>query len=146
MRWRATRNAIIQGRVGLAQAHPPTKPPAMRKQPSVGLGPATVHPTHSGVGPRHRNKVSTCPQDTRVRQPQHAQRRNTLLQSQYQVQQWGLRVKGDRLKKKSDTTERGHSKSFFTPSLVPHVCVTSLELVYTRRFLGLRFTAGRRSN
>ena len=38
------------GRVGLAQAHPPTKPPATRTQPSAGLGPASIHPTHSGVG------------------------------------------------------------------------------------------------
>ena len=37
--------------VGLAQAHPLTNPPDMRKQPSVGLGPVTAHPTHSGVGP-----------------------------------------------------------------------------------------------
>ena len=37
---------------GLAQAHPLTKPSATRKQPSAGLGPATVHSTHSGVGPR----------------------------------------------------------------------------------------------
>ena len=32
--------------MGLAQAHPPTKPLAMRGQPSAGLGPVTVHPTH----------------------------------------------------------------------------------------------------
>ena len=41
-----TRNDIIPGSVGLAQAHPLTKPPVMRKQPSAGLGPVTVHPTH----------------------------------------------------------------------------------------------------
>ena len=38
--------------VGFAQAHPLIKPPAMRKQPFAGLGPVTVQPTHSGVGPR----------------------------------------------------------------------------------------------
>ena len=38
--------------MGLSQAHPLTKIPAMRKQPSDGLGPVTVHPTHSRVGPR----------------------------------------------------------------------------------------------
>ena len=45
----ATRNGMIPGSVGLAQAHPLTKPPAMRKLPSAELGPVTVHPTHSGV-------------------------------------------------------------------------------------------------
>ena len=50
----ATRNFILSGSVGLAQARPLTKPPAARKQPSAGLGPVTVHPTHSGVGPRRR--------------------------------------------------------------------------------------------
>ena len=48
----ATRNGIIPGSVGLAQAHPLTIPPAMREQPPAGLGPVVVHPTHSGVGPR----------------------------------------------------------------------------------------------
>ena len=47
----ATRNVIVPGSVGLAQAHPLTKPPAMREQPSAGLGPLGVHPTHLGVGP-----------------------------------------------------------------------------------------------
>ena len=46
----ATRKAIPPGSARLAQAQ--TKPPAMRKQPSAGLGPVTVHPTQSGVGPR----------------------------------------------------------------------------------------------
>ena len=41
----ATRNGVIPGSAGLAQAHPLTKPPAMRKQPAAGLGPVTVHPT-----------------------------------------------------------------------------------------------------
>ena len=48
----ATRNGIIPGSVGLAQAHPLTKTPAMREQPSAGLCPVAVHPTNSGVGPR----------------------------------------------------------------------------------------------
>ena len=52
----ATRNGIIQGSVGLAQARPLTKPPAMRKQLPAGLGAVTVRPTyrtaHSGVGLR----------------------------------------------------------------------------------------------
>ena len=48
----ATRNAIIPGSRGLAQAHPLTKAPAMREQPSAGLGPVAVHPIHLGVGPR----------------------------------------------------------------------------------------------
>ena len=43
-----TRDDIISGSVGLAQAHPLTKCPAMGKQPSAGLGPVTVHPAHSG--------------------------------------------------------------------------------------------------
>ena len=47
----ATRNFILSGSVGLAQARPLTKHPAATKQPSAGLGPVTVHPTHSGVGP-----------------------------------------------------------------------------------------------
>ena len=47
----ATRNAIIPGSVGLAQARPLTKNPAMREQPSAGLGTVVVHPTHSGDGP-----------------------------------------------------------------------------------------------
>ena len=51
MRWQiATGNGIIPGGMGLAQAHPPTNPPAMREQPSNGLGPVAVHQTHSGVG------------------------------------------------------------------------------------------------
>ena len=48
----AVGNVVIPGSVGLAQAHPVTKTPAMRKQPSAGLGPVMVHPTHSSVGPR----------------------------------------------------------------------------------------------
>ena len=48
----ATRAVTPPGSVGLAQAHPLTDPSTMRKQPSAGLGPVTVHPTHSGVGPR----------------------------------------------------------------------------------------------
>ena len=47
----ATRKVIPPGSVGLAQAHRLTNPLAMRRQPSAGLGPDTVHPTHSGVGP-----------------------------------------------------------------------------------------------
>ena len=47
----ATRNGIFPGSVGLAQAHPLTKTPAMRKQFPAGLGAVAVHPTHSGVGP-----------------------------------------------------------------------------------------------
>ena len=43
----ATQNVIFPGSVGLAQAHPLTRPPAMRKQLSAGLGPVTAHPTHS---------------------------------------------------------------------------------------------------
>ena len=46
----ATRNGITPGSAGLAQAHPPTESPAVRKKPSAGLGPVTVHPTHLGVG------------------------------------------------------------------------------------------------
>ena len=49
----ATRNVIFPGSVGLAQAHPLTKPPAMREQPDAGLGPVAVHPTDSGVGSRY---------------------------------------------------------------------------------------------
>ena len=49
-----TRNGIISGGVGLAQAHPP----AVRKQSSDGLGPVTVHRTHSSVGPRLFHIVS----------------------------------------------------------------------------------------
>ena len=45
----ATREVIPPGYMGLAQAHPLIKPPATRKQPSAGLGPVAVHPTHSGV-------------------------------------------------------------------------------------------------
>ena len=45
----ATRNGIIPGSVGRAQAHPLMKPLAMRKKPSAGLGPVTVHSVHSGV-------------------------------------------------------------------------------------------------
>ena len=54
MRWRypSTRKVTPPGGVGLAQAHPSTKPPAMTKQPSAGLGPLPVHSTHSVVGPR----------------------------------------------------------------------------------------------
>ena len=48
----STRKVIISDSVGLAQAHLLTKTMAMRKQPSAGLGPVTVHPTHWGVGPR----------------------------------------------------------------------------------------------
>ena len=40
----ATRNAISS--VGLAQAHPLTKPSAMRKHPSAGLGPVTTYPIY----------------------------------------------------------------------------------------------------
>ena len=41
----ATRSVIPPGSVGVAQAHPLTKPPAVRKQPDAGLGPVTtVHP------------------------------------------------------------------------------------------------------
>ena len=47
-----TRNGIIPGSMGLAQAHPLTKHPTMRNQPSAGVGQVKVHPTHSGVGPR----------------------------------------------------------------------------------------------
>ena len=39
--------------MGLEQAHPLTKSPAMGDRPSAGLGPVAVHPTHSGVGPRY---------------------------------------------------------------------------------------------
>ena len=46
-----TRNDIIPASVKLAQAHPHPKPPALTKRPSAGLGPVSVHPTHSGVGP-----------------------------------------------------------------------------------------------
>ena len=66
MQWQiATRNGIIPGRVRLALAHPLTKPPAMRKHPSAGLGPATVQPptNHSGVGPGVSSKKS-CGSDT----------------------------------------------------------------------------------
>ena len=45
-------NVILPGSVGHVQACPLTKRPALRKQPSAGLGPVTVHPTHSGIGPR----------------------------------------------------------------------------------------------
>ena len=45
----ATRNVIAPGSVGLAPAHPLTKPPAMRKQPDAGLGPVTVHPTNHSL-------------------------------------------------------------------------------------------------
>ena len=45
-------NVVLPVSVGLAQAHPPSKPQAMRKQLSDALGPVTVHPTPSGVGPR----------------------------------------------------------------------------------------------
>ena len=37
-------NGIFQGSVGLGQAHPLTKPPATRKQPSAGLGLVAVRP------------------------------------------------------------------------------------------------------
>ena len=37
----ATRNGVIPGRMGLAQAHPLAKPPAMGEQPSNGLGPVS---------------------------------------------------------------------------------------------------------
>ena len=46
----ATRDGIILGSVGLAQAHSLAKHPAMRKQSSAGLGPVTVYSTHLGVG------------------------------------------------------------------------------------------------
>ena len=55
----ATRKVIPTGSVGLAQAHPLTKLPPMRKQPSAGLGPVTAHPVQSGVGPRIPNLFST---------------------------------------------------------------------------------------
>ena len=47
-----TQKVISPWSVGLAQAQPPTKLKAIRKQPSAGLGPDTAHPSHSGVGPR----------------------------------------------------------------------------------------------
>ena len=53
-----TRIVFITGSVGLAQAHPLSKTPAMRKQPSAGLDPVTVHPPHSGVGPRTLSYVA----------------------------------------------------------------------------------------
>ena len=56
----ATRKLILPGSVGFARA-PPLKPPAMRRQPSPGLGPVTVHPAHSGVGPRSVKLVSMYP-------------------------------------------------------------------------------------
>ena len=56
-----TRKIIPPGSTGLAQAHPLTKPPAMRKLPSAGLGTVTVHPMRSGVGLSliFRKKMST---------------------------------------------------------------------------------------
>ena len=48
----AIRKAIPPDSVGLALVHPLTTPPAMRIQPSAGLGPGAIHPTHSGVGRR----------------------------------------------------------------------------------------------
>ena len=54
-----TRNVILPGSVRLAQAHPLTTPPAMRKQPSAGLGPVTVHRTQSGVDPWNDESART---------------------------------------------------------------------------------------
>ena len=49
----AARNVIPPGSAALAQAHPLTNPPAMRKQPGAGVDPVTVHPlTRSDVCPR----------------------------------------------------------------------------------------------
>ena len=43
----ATRKVTPLGSVGLAPAHPLTKPPTVRKQPDAGLGPVTLHPSIS---------------------------------------------------------------------------------------------------
>ena len=48
----ASRKVIPPGGVGLTRAHPLANHPAMRKQPSAGLGPVTVRPTRSDLGPR----------------------------------------------------------------------------------------------
>ena len=40
----ATRKAILPCSVGLAQARPPRKPPATRKQPPAGLDPVKIYP------------------------------------------------------------------------------------------------------
>ena len=47
----ATRKVIPPGSMGLVQARPLATPPAIRKQPFIRLGPVTVHPSYSGVGP-----------------------------------------------------------------------------------------------
>ena len=47
----ATQNFVVWGGVRFLQAHALAKLPAMGKQPSAGIGPVTVYPTHSGVGP-----------------------------------------------------------------------------------------------
>ena len=58
----ATRNAILADSVGVAQAHPLTRPLAMRKQPNARLGPVTAYPTRSGVGPRTHKCITANPE------------------------------------------------------------------------------------
>ena len=60
----ATQNVFLPGSVELAQAHPLARPPAMRKQLSAGLGPATAHPTHSGVFVGGVSSMLGCWQNT----------------------------------------------------------------------------------